>query len=102
YLPLAASPSAPDRHDTAARISQYAGAGHPSQCRIIRSAKAVGSMGSGGLSMFCTERGTPTPTPLTLAFDEIRQFGMTSIQVMRRLRAASYRLGGIDHDCCTR
>ena len=25
---------------------------------------------------------------LTLAFDEIRQFGMTSIQVMRRLRAA--------------
>jgi hypothetical protein len=33
----------------------------------------------------------PMPTwedYLTLAFDEIRQFGMTSIQVMRRLRAA--------------
>src|SRR5262249_49580502 len=33
----------------------------------------------------------PMPTwedYLALAFDEIRQFGMTSIQVMRRLRAA--------------
>src|SRR5437763_519818 len=33
----------------------------------------------------------PMPTwedYLTLAFDEIRQFGMSSVQVMRRLRAA--------------
>jgi uncharacterized membrane protein len=31
---------------------------------------------------------------LTLAFDEIRQFGMTSIQVMRRVRAALTGLAG--------
>jgi len=39
----------------------------------------------------------PMPTwedYLTLAFDEIRQFGMTSIQVMRRLRAALTGLAG--------
>jgi uncharacterized membrane protein len=39
----------------------------------------------------------PMPTwddYLTLAFDEIRQFGMSSIQVMRRLRAALTGLAG--------
>ena len=30
----------------------------------------------------------PTAGSLTLAFDEIRQFGVSSVQVMRRLRAA--------------
>ena len=37
----------------------------------------------------------PTPTwedYLTLAFDEIRQYGATSIQVMRRLRSALFDL----------
>ena len=39
----------------------------------------------------------PMPTwedYLTLAFDEIRQFGMSSVQVMRRLRAALTGLAG--------
>jgi uncharacterized membrane protein len=31
---------------------------------------------------------------LTLAFDEIRQFGMSSVQVIRRLRAALTGLAG--------
>jgi uncharacterized membrane protein len=49
-----------------------------------------------GSVWYADSRGTPrlfAPLPvwddyLSLAFDEIRQFGMTSIQVMRRLRSA--------------
>jgi uncharacterized membrane protein len=44
----------------------------------------------------------PTPTwedYLTLAFDEIRQYGTSSVQVMRRLRSALLNLADSVTDC---